>query len=353
MILEVNFQNCCMSQKILCKCDYCGKKFPRTKHSIIRSHLITESDSCGSKRCKTKKREESNLKVYGEKYPTRNNTLPYADVYLTDVQKSIICGSLLGDASITRGALNHNCRFTKTHSMKQKNYLIHIANELKPFTSYTKEGYSSAKGKKYEKIQLSTFSHPIFTELYKIWYNSKGTKIVPKDIRLDPLSVAVWFCDDGSQDESRNFTFHTNAFSKKECQILVNQLSSFGISSYIYLKSNKYYVIKVRSESYDCFIDLISPFVHDYIKYKIKRKIKKIFDPSLCDGGLGTFFEETKKEWRSSICINYKTIHLGRYSTQDQAIAIRKLAVEIRASGETNPEKFKELRRTFQKSLRQ
>ena len=48
-------------------CDYCGTKFIRVKKSIGRLNAIINKDSCGSKECTNKKKEEVALKQYGVK----------------------------------------------------------------------------------------------------------------------------------------------------------------------------------------------------------------------------------------------------------------------------------------------
>lgn len=48
-------------------CDYCGTKFKRVKKSIERINKLINKDSCGHKLCKSKKKEEVNIKIYGTK----------------------------------------------------------------------------------------------------------------------------------------------------------------------------------------------------------------------------------------------------------------------------------------------
>jgi hypothetical protein len=55
--------------------------------------------------------------------------------------------------------------------------------------------------------------------------------------------------------------------------------------------------------------------------------------------------------WRSRIQVYYTNINLGHYKNKQDAITIRKLAEQLRDSGETNPEKFKQLKRDFQEKL--
>ena len=53
--------------KIHLSCDYCGKNFTREKKSRERLNANIQKDSCGSKECKTKKKEEVSICLFGAK----------------------------------------------------------------------------------------------------------------------------------------------------------------------------------------------------------------------------------------------------------------------------------------------
>ena len=75
MILTENINEKKSKDKISLKCDYCNKEFKRNKSGLIRSHRITKKDSCGSKKCMSLKRKESNLIAHGVENPAQNKEI--------------------------------------------------------------------------------------------------------------------------------------------------------------------------------------------------------------------------------------------------------------------------------------
>jgi len=75
MILTNNFIEKKSKDKINLKCDYCGKNFKRNKNEVLRSHKISNKDSCGSKKCISLKRKQSNILKYGVENPTQKKEI--------------------------------------------------------------------------------------------------------------------------------------------------------------------------------------------------------------------------------------------------------------------------------------
>jgi hypothetical protein len=85
--------------------------------------------------------------------------------------------------------------------------------------------------------------------------------------------------DDGSADRS-GFIFHTNNFSYKEVQLLIKVFKEkFDFYCSIHTKKNKNkipYLIYIKADSLNKFINLVSPYIHNSMKYKlIKRSFRK------------------------------------------------------------------------------
>ncbi len=125
---------------------------------------------------------------------------------LTPRQMEILTGSLLGDGSITWSQKptptgNINAHYVVSRQTPDRDYLVWNAEE---FTEYCKpypvkdcqrKNRWNQDGIQYYTA-FSTKNLPIFTKLRRKWY-PEGKKIVPKDIKLTPLTIAVWFLDDG------------------------------------------------------------------------------------------------------------------------------------------------------------
>ncbi len=101
---------------------------------------------------------------------------------LTKRQEEILFGKMLGDGSLeNRGTANS--RLQIRHSLKQRDYVDWIYKELSNFVLAMPRKIGNA-------YFFRTRSLPIFTKWRSRFYKN-GIKIVPKDISLSTLSLAV------------------------------------------------------------------------------------------------------------------------------------------------------------------
>ena len=119
---------------------------------------------------------------------------------ITSRQDAIILGTLLGD-----GCLERNGTWTRLrleHGSSQKSYLEWKNEELKSLItgSVMKMHYYHKINKRfYDSVRAYTFSDKMFDYYRNIFYFNKK-KVIPKNIEsllVNPLSLAVWFMDDG------------------------------------------------------------------------------------------------------------------------------------------------------------
>ena len=75
--------------------------------------------------------------------------------------------------------------------------------------------------KRHPCVQFATRTSPLFSEWHTRFYR-EVRKIVPRDIERDlsPLSMAVWFMDDGAADHS-GVSLQTHGFTLEEVELLV------------------------------------------------------------------------------------------------------------------------------------
>lgn len=229
---------------------------------------------------------------------------------LTTTQLEIVNGSLLGDGFLAGGRVNNNRNwiFGKSQSIfdkdgidKEKYMKWHVkhfgshAANLNKRDSYKKikntpNGIENVKSDIPSKsYAFCTFRHPIWTELSKKWYlrnndelvikNNKTVKIIPLDLKLTPLSVCIWFMDDGSLDaKNGNAVFCTHGFTWSECEFLVERLKrDVGINSWVRNDWRGYPMIFVGVSSHKDLIHLIKPHVDwDCFKYKLDDSYSKL-----------------------------------------------------------------------------
>jgi len=107
-----------------------------------------------------------------------------------------------------------------------------------------------------------------------------GKKIVPRNITellVDPITLAVWFMDDGVLDyrirSHYSFTLSTDAFSIAEVQLLQHTLlKNFGIESSIQTPSSrgtKYTKLYIGKNGREKFLEAVKPYMLKCFAYKI------------------------------------------------------------------------------------
>jgi hypothetical protein len=213
---------------------------------------------------------------------------------LTLMQQDILIGSLLGDGSIRKpSSPNANCSFTKNQCNRFKDYVFWHFDHLKPYSSSVGSGPSKKVVHK-DNGQMSVLdeivnikwiyrskAHPVFTDMRNKWY-PHGKKIVPTDLRLSLLALAIWYCDDGQNVPQRRCAYlHTQSFTFEECEFLVSELKHLGISSRVSHHRNLP-IIRINSPSYLQFISMIKPYVEwTCFHYKVDTSL---YCPNKCKG---------------------------------------------------------------------
>ncbi len=192
---------------------------------------------------------------------------------LTSRQEEVLLGTLLGD-----GTMEINGKYSRLriqHSIKQIDYIewkreifSDIATAKKIFCR--KEDYRTRK--KYKCCRFDTFSSSLLDKFYNKFYFS-DRKRIPKDIDVllrKPLSLAVWFMDDGyKRNDCNALRISTDSFSFQEQKILQKCLyRNFDILSKIH-KKGKFWNIYIPSVEAKKFVKIIYPFIIPSMKYKI------------------------------------------------------------------------------------
>ena len=109
-------------------------------------------------------------------------------------------------------------------------------------------------------------------EWRNLFYQDK-IKVIPKNISkilTSPLSLAIWFMDDGyKRNDCNALRISTDLFKLQEQQLLVKCLKdNFGVDSAIH-KKGKTYNIYIPERSSRKFCELIRPYFIDSLLYKV------------------------------------------------------------------------------------
>ncbi len=184
---------------------------------------------------------------------------------LTSYQKSVIIGTLLGDGYIRTIPGRRNAFLEINHSFSQREYVDWKYNVLKTITT------SSPKPRKGNGARIAyrffTKQHQYLSHLQNLFYVN-GKKIVPEDILLNPLILAVWFMDDGSRCRERDVYLNTQQFDIKSQKRLLSSLEKLQLFASLN-KDKNYKRIRFFKSSVSRLHKLITPHVIPSMQYKL------------------------------------------------------------------------------------
>lgn len=151
------------------------------------------------------------------------------------------------------------------HSIKAKDYVDYKFNKLKRICESGPKERTTNDGRR--AYRFFTKQHKDLTILYNLFYKNER-KIIPKNLELDPVSIAIWHMDDGSKSRDSDVYLNTQQFSLLDQKKLLNCLRKFGIKTRLN-KDKKYYRIRMLKESIKDFMNIIAPHVAPSMKYKL------------------------------------------------------------------------------------
>lgn len=238
-------------------------------------------------------------------------------ITLTQLEKNIIVGSILGDGNLTFAKRSRNAYYREHFSIKQQEYRIWKMNNI-----------HSLKFRIEKECHLKSPSHPIFTEYYNQFYINGIKTITKENIKLldHPIGLACLYMDDGtlmlSANKGKNniniyptIGITTLCFSKEECQILIEHIFQtfnirFKLSSY---PGGKGWDIKIYglNEIYK-FMDMILPHCSEITSLRYKWDLKYALD---------TKKQELSEKFQGIYNINISSIsNINNYSQEEESI---------------------------------
>jgi phage terminase large subunit-like protein len=206
---------------------------------------------------------------------------------LSDKQKSIVIGSLLGDGSVVHEKNNRrgrgkNAHFRFSNCIQQGGYVavkVSVLGDHVTVLPIQPSRNLNINGKEYNaQEQLVVYSHssPIWNDYYDKWYTSGKRKVVPRDLQLDPLSLAIWYMDDGyivSNPKQHYSRICTNGFLLEDVRFLQSiLLRDFSLHASIDHIVDNQYVLRFNAHSSRRLSEIISPYVPPSMRYKLYNR---------------------------------------------------------------------------------
>ena len=200
--------------------------------------------------------------------PKKRDLILHPQPDFTGRQKSIIFGTLLGDACLKANS-NSSAYLSIGHSSTQKDYIFWLYDNLqtvcpsKPKPLVDKKGYTTY-------YMISQSRADLLDMRGKIYPNGQKTLSAWWLDQVDALSLAVWYMDDGSlaylNKVKSSFGFATNGFSVEENYLLQAMLfDKFGICSEV--KSVKrptgqiQHTLGIADKHFSKFADTVEPHI--------------------------------------------------------------------------------------------
>lgn len=192
-------------------------------------------------------------------------------IELSDFQKQVLLGTLLGDSSFKMGKGSKNPAISCSHSIKQKEYCEYktkIFENLGATCKYHKRNIPDKRnGILYEDYTMYVPANSKLKDWYTSFYVS-NKKIIPFDLfdNFTEVSLAFMYMDDGFKINN-SYSISTNCFTYEQLfQFKEFLLKKFGIDTSIH-KGN---ILYIKMNSRNLFTQLISPYFCECMKYKLQ-----------------------------------------------------------------------------------
>ena len=184
---------------------------------------------------------------------------------LTKLERSIIVGSILGDGHVRIIPGRSDAFLEINHSLKAKDYVNWKFKHLKRICISSPKERNTNDGR--IAYRFFTRQHKDITALYRLFYRNRR-KVIPRNIHLDPLSIAVWYMDDGSKSRSSDIYLNSQQFAQNDQRMLLFYLREHGIRARLN-RDKKYYRIRILKDSIADFMKFIEPHVAPSMQYKL------------------------------------------------------------------------------------
>lgn len=202
---------------------------------------------------------------------------------LSKTQRDILVGLMLGDGSLEYNG-HKGTRLQIKQSEEKKEYVFWLYSQ---FANLTKNPPQQRKDT--NQWYFGTRFYENLEDMRQIFYD-KRAKIVPSNITElfdSPLTLAVWFMDDGHLDfrEKSHCAYHisTDSFTEWEVEKLQSLLlEKFDITAKVYLslcRGKRYPKLYIGKNGRDVFTRTVAPHILSCFEYKLPPVDKYVLTP--------------------------------------------------------------------------
>lgn len=192
-------------------------------------------------------------------------------VKLTNFQKEVLVGTLLGDSSLRKPKRNGNTEVSCAHGISQKEYCEYKTEIFKSLGAHCEHHIRKAPDKRngicYEDYTMRIPTNPELNSWFDAFYPN-GKKVIPSSLfkYFTSASLAFLYMDDGFK-ASRSYCISTNCFQTDELSEFRQMLKDkFNIDTSVF-KNN---VLYIKANSKNLFESLIKPYLCPCMQYKLQ-----------------------------------------------------------------------------------
>lgn len=208
---------------------------------------------------------------------------------LTQEQKDLLVGTLLGDGNLQTETGGRTWRYRALHKEKDFKYLEHKYKILQDFCNSPpsfSEVDDPRTGKTYKRWHFNTTVQSSFRHYGNLFYkpdkdpnSNKRVKDVPDTIEqlLTPRAIAYWYMDDGSLKwlgKSNAMRICTESLSEEGVKRLQKALKKlYNLDTQLTRKTNNKrfvgYRLAINEQNSTAFREFIEPYLVDCMRYKV------------------------------------------------------------------------------------
>ncbi len=218
------------------------------------------------------------------------------DIPLTNLQRQMLLGSLLGDACVWRAKPTFNSYIKIDHSARQKEYVWWKYEMLKNIVSAPPRECNTS-GNSFEgnfrACRFATRSLPCITELHELVGKKKEITQKWLDEINHPIALATWLMDDGCCSPNGPYgyriKFCTGNRNAEELELLQSWLAEWiGIDAVIiYIPNgfpNKTELKIHRNAAVRSLEELVRPYLIPSMQYKLPPLERPLVSETRADG---------------------------------------------------------------------
>lgn len=202
------------------------------------------------------------------------NRIKQKTLQLSDFQKQIIFGRLLGDAYLQ--TINNGKTYRlriQQNSSKHGEYVLHGFDNFKDFCCAPPSRVERKKNNTMD-IRFQTVAHKEFVDFGKRFY-ANDAKIIPSNQDLEkwltPVAFAYWYMDDGGIETANPnaCSINTHSFAENDVDRLIQVLNNkYELKAYG-RTNKKAKIIIIPAKSRQTMRDLLTDRVVPCMRYKI------------------------------------------------------------------------------------